>query len=172
MADVDKDTSAETEMGKLMSKLIMDPKTRKDTLKLVKKVEPERILPEVEVDEVIQAATAPLQKKIDDMQADREKERQLANLDSRRAPLRAKGLSSEEIKNVEQFMVDKKIGDHEIALQVMKQNEKPATPATRFGVPTLPGSGNKDDALYKNPRQHMRTSLHSMIDDLKAGKPI
>lgn len=172
MADVDKEVDGTTELGKLMSKLILDPKTRKDTMRLVKKIEPERSLPEVDAEDAVAAAVAPLQKKIEEMNTERDRERQLSSWEAKREPLRKKGLGDDDIKKVEQFMVDKQIGNHELAYQLMQQNEKPASPRSAFNMPTLPGSGKKDDPLYTNPRQHMRTTLHSMIDDLKAGKPI
>lgn len=172
MADVDNETNGTTELGKLMSKLILDPKTRKDTMRLVKKIEPERALPEVDAEDAVAAAVAPIQKKLDDITKEREKEQALSNWEAKREPLRKKGLSEEEIGRVEKFMFDKQIGNHELAHQLMVQNEKVAAPRNAFGMPTLPGSGKKDDPLYQNPRQHARQTAHSIIDDLRAGKPI
>lgn len=152
------------QLGKLMKKALGNKETRKAALQVARSADPTLTIPELEAEAAITAATAPLHEEIKNLKAEQTKKDQLADLAARRKPLVDKGMSADEIKKVEQFMVDKGIADHEIAYRVMTENDRVAAPRSgRFTPPSLPES--EDKALYKDPRGHARKVGHQMVDD-------
>lgn len=158
------------ELGKLAAK-ISRGETRKDFLKLAVKVQPEMAIPEIEADKAILAATAPLQEKINQLEADRQKDASMRNLEERRKAV--PHVKGDDLKKLEQFMIDKGIADYEIAHREMARLDQVATPrpAGRFGRAEMP-TPDKDNLLYKDPARFRSQTLHSMIDQIQAGKPI
>jgi len=167
MVEVDENVA---ELGKLAQKLSLGP-TRKDFLKLLKKANPETPFPEVDADEAITAATAPLLSEIEKLKQNQAHEQSMKNLAERRKPVAH--LPAEDLKSLEQFMIDKGIADYEIALREKTRLDAVAAPrpAGRFGRAEMP-TPDKDNALYKDPAGFRNRTLHNLIDDLHAGKAI
>lgn len=158
------------ELGRLALKMSTG-KNRKEFLKLVATEDPAMPIPEIEADRAIEAATKPLQEKISKLEADRQKDESMKNLEARRSAV--PHIKGDELKKLEQFMVDKGIADYEIAEREMKRLDQVATPRPtgQFGRAQMP-EADKDGLLYKDPAKFRNNKLHSMIDELKAGKTI
>ena len=170
MIEVEEDVA---ELGKLAQK-VMKGKGRKSLLKLVKEADPELPpLPELmiheENEERINAATKPLQDKISAMERERADEKALQNLQARRSVV--PHITGDALKKLEQFMVDNGIANYEIAEREMKRLDGVAAPRN----PTIRGRAEMpadNDGLYKDPAGWRNKTLHNMIDDHLAGKPI
>jgi hypothetical protein len=159
------------ELGKLALKLSTG-KNRDKFLTLVAEDNPEIPIPEVKARKQIEEATAPLVAQIDALKAERQSDAAAKRLEERRKPVAH--LGADELKRLEQFMIDKGIADYEIANREMKRLDEIANPKTeatgRYGRVTMPVA-DKDNMLYKDPAGFRSKTLHSMIDRLQTGKP-
>jgi hypothetical protein len=165
--EVDEDVA---HLGKLAQKILRG-KGRTTLLKTMVEEDPTLRFPEIEAEKNVQAATAPLLSKIEQLEKDRANDQAMKNLEARRAAV--PHIKGDALKKLEQFMVDKGIADYEIADREMKRLDQVAAPRPtpgRFGRAEMPDKDNKE--LYKDPAAFRSKTLHSLIDDIAAGKAI
>ena len=165
MVEVDEGTA---EVGKLAQKLLRG-KHRGAFQKLIVADNPEVAIPEVEAERAIEAAVKPLKEELAKRdQKDAEKEA-AANLAERRKTV--PHVTGDELKKLEQFMVENGISKHDVAYREMHRLDKVEAPRTAgsYGKANMP---EDKDGLYKDPAGYRTTKLHSMIDNIRAGKPI
>jgi hypothetical protein len=111
-------------------------------------------------------------KSVSELQDKLAKKEAMDNLQERRKPVAH--LSPADLTKLEQFMVDKGIANYEIAYREMKRLDEVATPRPepgRHGRAEMP-TPDKDNLLYKDPAGYRSKTLHSLINDLRAGKSI
>ena len=159
------------ELGKLALKLSLGPQ-RDQFLNLVAESNPDLPIPEVKTRKALEAATKPLLEKIDALEGKLTKKESLEALAERRKVV--SHLDKPALAKLEQFMVDKGIADYEIANREMQRLDQVATPRVstgKFGRAEMP-TADKDNLLYKDPARFRSNTLHSLIDDLQAGKRI
>jgi hypothetical protein len=162
------------ELAALARTLSENPSTRKDFLRLTKKVKPDLIVPELEIEDKTQSYIEKLEKRLEEREAkERERDAQ-SELDRRRQTLVQKGIAKtdDEIQEIEKVMLEKSIANHETAAeywQWMKQSAAP-TP-TGYQSNAL----NKFDLsqFWKNPVAGARNEAMKALNELRKNpKPI
>lgn len=161
------------EIAELAGKVLGGPH-RKDFLRLVKKTDPTIPIPEVDVDEGIEARVKPLEEQIAALKDTNEKNQALLNLNTRRKPLKDKGLSDAEIDAVEKFMVEKGIAKHETAYEFMQEQARVAKPSTPVGgirqPMQMPEVVTKE--FFKSPTTEARKVASQVLSDIRSGKAV
>jgi hypothetical protein len=144
----------------LLEKLGMNPKTRLGVQRLIKEVEPDRIIPELDaaqpvLDEMkaLREQLAERDKKEQEREAkradDEEKRETARRLESGRALLRGKGYQKEGIEKIEAIMVERNIPDYDAAMALWERDQpkdNPAIPSSlnRSWDFLMPGEDDKD----------------------------
>lgn len=157
----------------LLSKTLAENKdTRKDFLKMTKKVRPDLPIPELEMEETASKLAETYETKIAAMEARLAEKDAKDTLEKRRQSLLESGKASskEEIAEIEKVMIEKKIHDHDAAADYWKWMQQTATPTpSAFPKPVMqqfdvsgymknPVVAARDEAmkafqeLRKNPR--------------------
>ena len=148
---------ARDELARLAKQLSDNQETRTEFLKLAKKVRPDVVMPEIEMEERYARKFQDLEAKFaarDAKQAEREA---MDNLEYRRKSLMEKGLVSnrDEIQEIERLMLDKGITNHEAAAEHYKYMKQAAIP-TPSGYNPNPMKKFDLSAFHKNPVQAAR----------------
>lgn len=171
MAMLKDGTEVDDELVILAQKLSANSKTRKPFLKLVKEVDPDVPLPEVEMEADIERATAPLREEIKKLKDENEKNASFLNIQNKRKPLKEAGLSDTEIDKVEKFMVEKGIANHATALEHIRLNETVAKPREAGGARqpmTLPDIVTKE--FFADPAKEARKIAGTVLNEIRSGK--
>jgi hypothetical protein len=154
-----------------MKALAENPATRKEVLRLTKKVRPDVPIPELDIEEATTNAVSMANRRVEELEAKLRDRDALEELEKRRAKVLKNGLASEaDIPEIEKVMLEKGITNHEAAAeywQWMKQSAAP-TPSgynpntmSKFDLSKYwknPVTGARDEAakalaeLRKNPR--------------------
>ena len=109
---------ARDELASLSQKLAENPQTRKEFLRLTKKVNPDLPIPELEIEDKTNSAIDQIRSENAQLQAKLRERDAMEELERRRQSLVKKGLATEDdIADVEKIMLEKKISDHETAAQ-------------------------------------------------------
>ena len=159
---------ARDELAALARQMAEDPATRKDFLKLTKKLKPDMPIPELEIQEYTNNAVSASEKRIQELEAKLSERDSVAELEKRRQNLIKKGLvqSDEEIEEVEKVMLEKGITNHEVAADYWKYMQQAAIP-TPSGY--NPGVMNKFDLnkYWKNPVAGARDEAVKALTELR-----
>ena len=120
---------ARDELASLAQTLAENPDTRKDFLRMTKKVKPGMPIPELDIEEHTNRAVAASDQRVQALEAKLREKEAMEELQKRRNNLVKKGLVKEnEIDQVEKVMLEKGISNHESAAEYyeyMKQAAKP-----------------------------------------------
>ena len=163
------------ELAGLMRQLAEDPSTRKDILKLTKKVRPEMPIPVLEIEESTKRATQSMRDELESMRSQLRDRDALDELKKRRNNLKNKGLVSgdSDIDEVEKLMLEKGITNHEAAAEYWQFMQQAATPTPVSGY--NPSAISKFDLskYWKNPVAGARDeAAKALIDWRKPTRPI
>jgi len=163
-----------------MTKLLNNPATRRKVLEAQKILDPNMPIPELDAAEPLRNEISEVSRKFDELQAqlaaeraEREKQERLAKLqqtwDRGAAKLRAQGYTDEGLQQVEKFMEEKGIADHEIAAAAFERLHPPSEPvksvgANRFDLFEPENRGGEEmQKLFANPDDPM--ALDSIINN-------
>jgi hypothetical protein len=117
------------ELAGLMQQLADTPETRKDILRLTKKIRPGLNVPELDIEDNTNSALHQMRSENEALKAKFAQREAVENLEKIRRKVVKKGLVSEdEMPEVEKLMLEKRIADHETAAEHynwMKQAAKP-----------------------------------------------
>ena len=107
------------QLAALMRELSDNPATRKEVLRLTKKIKPDLVIPELDIEETTNSAVSETRKELEAMRAKLAEKDALEDLEKRRNALMRKGVvrSEEEIEEVEKVMLEKGITNHEAAAE-------------------------------------------------------
>jgi len=159
----------ERELAHLSRQLANDPATRKEFLRLTKKVRPDVPMPELDIEETTSRAIQQQEDRYAQLEAKMREREAVDELNKRRQSLLKKRLvnSEEEISEVEKVMLDKGITNHEAAAEYwtwMKQSAEP-TPTTGYN----PNVMNKFDLnkYWKNPVAGARDEAAKALMELR-----
>jgi hypothetical protein len=145
-------------MGRIAKMVHGNKNTRRKFLRLVKEVDPETPIAELEAEDVLEARIKPIQDENAELRKKIEQGEAMKDLENRRTPLRnklrAQKLPEDQIEKMildtEKVMIEKKIGDYEIAFDYKTRNESVAAPAkapfTPVSLPTV-----VDANFFKDP---------------------
>jgi len=156
------------QMALLMRELSDNPETRKEILRLTRKVKPGLVIPELDIEDHTSSAVSKVYQELEQMKSQKREDDAVADLNKRRMSLIKKGLIQDEseIEQVEKIMLDKGITNHESAAEYwdwMKQSAKP-TP-TGYN----PSAVAKFDLgkYYKNPVMAARDEASKALNELR-----
>ena len=117
------------ELASLMKALAENPATRKEVLRLTKKVRPDVPIPELDIEDATTHAVSAANRRVEELEAKLRDRDALEELEKRRAKVLKNGLASEaDIPEIEKVMLEKGITNHEAAAeywQWMKQSAAP-----------------------------------------------
>jgi hypothetical protein len=160
---------ARDELAMLAKQLADNPQTRKDMLRLTKRVRPDLPIPELEIEERTSMALAQAEHRVQSLEAKLQEKEALNELERRRKTLLEKGLVDDksQIEEVEKVMLEKGITNHEAAAEYWKWMRQSAEP-TPVGYNPSPLSnvvGMKQ--FFKNPQQAARDAAHQALSELR-----
>jgi hypothetical protein len=164
---------ARDELASLSQSLAENPATRKEFLRLTKKVNPNLPIPELEIEDKTNSAIDQIRNENAALQAKLRERDAMEELERRRQSLIKKGLASEEdIQDVEKLMLEKKISDHETAAQYHAWMKQAAVPTSTGYNPSAVKNFNLN-AYWKNPTSAARNEAFNALNDLrKPTRPI
>lgn len=128
------------ESSRLFNTLLGDPSTREDALRLVKRVDPKRPIPELDTKLAAEASLATERAEREKLETRvREGEIRERIRNERERVMRDHDLSESEVLEVEKLMVDEKapIPHYDAAAKVFKASRSQATPTSAQLVPKL-----------------------------------
>lgn len=162
------------ELALLMKQLAENPETRKDALRLTKKLRPDLPMPELEIEDYTEKKVAQANKRVEDLEAKLREKDAMEELNKKRDALMKKGLIDNEsdIEEVEKVMLENKIADHETAAQYWQWMKQAAVP-TPTGYNPNPVAKFDLGKYYKNPTMAARDEAAKALSDLrKNSRPI
>lgn len=162
------------QMALLMRELSDNPDTRKEILRLTKRVKPGLVIPELDIEDHTSNAVSASNKRVEELESKIREKEAIEDLNKRRMNLIKKGLirDESEIEQVEKIMLDKGITNHESAAEYWDWMKQSATP-TPTGY--NPSAVSKFDLgkYYKNPVMAARDEASKALNELRRNpKPI
>jgi hypothetical protein len=162
------------QLAALMRELSDNPATRKEVLRLTKKIKPDLVIPELDIEETTTNAVGETRRELEAMRAELAQKRAEEDLERRRNSLIRKGYaaSDEDVEEIEKVMLEKKIADHDTAAEYWQWMKQSAAP-TPTGY--NPSAINKFDLskYYKNPVGAARDEAAKALQELrKNSRPI
>ena len=117
------------ELAGLMQQLADTPETRKDILRLTRKIRPGLNVPELDIEDNTNSAISQMRAENEAIRAKLQQKEAVENLEKIRHNVVKKGLVSEdEIPEIEKLMLEKKIADHETAAEHFRWMKQAAVP--------------------------------------------
>jgi len=166
-------TEAIEELAALSKRLSEDPTTRKEFLRLTKKVHPDLPVPEIEIEEQVNRRIAAADQKVNDLEQKLRQRDVREELNKRRNALKEKGYvqSDDEILEVEKLMTEKGIANHETAADYWRHMKQAAVPTPGYPQPVM--SRLDVSGFMKNPVGAARETAASALAELRKNpKPI
>jgi hypothetical protein len=156
------------ELALLMKELAENPSTRKEALRLSKKVRPNLPIPELELEDYTEQKVTAAEERVMQLEAKLKEKDAREELQKRRDRLIKKGLaqSEEDIESIEKIMLEKKISDHETAAEYFDWMKQAATP-TPSGYNPSPLKGFDLNNYWKNPVQGARNEAAKALQELR-----
>jgi hypothetical protein len=164
---------ARDELAALAQQLADNPETRKEFLKMTKKVKPEIPIPELDIEEKTTMAVNRAEQRVQELEAKLKQKDALEELHRRRQAIVKKGLASEDdIEGIEKLMLEKKIADHETAAQYHEWMKQAAEPTPSGYNPNVMRKWNLD-SYRVNPVTAARDEAVKALAELrKPTRPI
>ena len=162
------------ELALLMKQLSENPETRKEALRLTKKLRPDLPMPELEIEDYTEKAVSKANQRVEELERKLQEKEAHENLDKRRNSLMEKGLidSKSDIEEIEKIMLEKGITNHESAAEYWQWMKQAAVP-TPSGYNPSPVAKFDLGKYYKNPTMAARDEAAKALSDLrKNSRPI
>lgn len=156
----------------LLDSLLNDPETRKATMRLIKKKNPNMPLPEIDTEDAAAAILENERKEREKLEAKVRESEARESVRAKREEAVEKGwVGREEIPALEKFMTDNEIPSYEKAASLFKQAKRAEAAHVaerKSGDNTLSMPDNKE--LYKNPTLWARQQASAAVDEIVAGR--
>jgi len=165
---------ARDELAALAQQLADNPATRKDFLRMTKKVKPDLPIPELDMEDYTYNAVNKSEQRVQALEAKLRERDAIEELQKRRNSLMKKGLisSEDEVKDVEKIMLERGITNHETAAEFHQWMKQAAVP-TSSGYNPSPVKQFDLNKYWKNPVNAARDEAASALRDLrKPQRPI
>ena len=156
------------QMTALMRELSDNPATRKDVLRLTKKIKPDLVIPELEIEDKTTSYIEKLENRLAERDAKDREQEALRDLESRRMKLMKKGLIKDEseIEEVEKVMLEKGITNHEAAAEYWQWMKQSAAPTPSGYNPSAVKQFDLSK-YYKNPVGAAREEAAKALNELR-----
>ena len=152
-----------------LAKLLADnPKTRKNFLRLTKEVNPDLVIPELQLEEYTEKRVNEADQRVMQLENKLRERDAIESLEKKRNSLKAKGFaqSDEDVEAIEKVMVEKNIPNHETAAQYWEWMKQSAVPTPTGYNPS--GLGKFDLSQYwKNPQGAARNEAAKALTELR-----
>lgn len=164
---------ARDELAALAQQLADNPETRKDFLRMTKKVKPDIPIPELDIEEKTTQAVGRAEQRVQELEAKLKQKEAMDELNRRRQTIVKKGLASEDdIEGIEKLMLEKKIADHETAAQYHEWMKQAAEPTPSGYNPNVMKKWDLSSYM-KNPTTAARDEAVKALGELrKPTRPI
>jgi len=165
---------ARDELAALAQQLADNPATRKDFLRMTKKVKPDLPIPELDMEDYTHNAVNKSEQRVQALEAKLRERDAVEELQKRRQSLMKKGLiaSEDEVKDVEKIMLERGITNHETAAEFHQWMKQAAVPTSSGYNPSAVKQFDLNK-YWKNPVNAARDEAASALRDLrKPQRPI
>ena len=161
------------ELAQLMKELADNPATRKEVLRLTKKVRPNLPIPEIELEDYTEKKISSAEERVMQLEAKLREKDAVDELNKRRQAIVKKGLASEDqIDSIEKVMLENGITNHETAAEYWRWMNQAAEP-TPSGYNPNPLKGFDLSKFWKDPKMAARNSAAEALAELrKNNRPI
>lgn len=160
------------ELAQIAKGLTDNPETRSSFLGLVKKTDPSMSIPELDIPERMYTVLAEERSKREALENKiMERDARDNVMNRREAIKKSKGLSDEDVAEVEKIMVEKGISNHDTAAEFMvaqRQSAKPTPFQAGYGSHQQPQIDTKP--YGGNIAQWARNEAAATISDIKSGR--
>ena len=151
------------ELALLAKQLSDNPNTRKEFLRMTKKVRPELSVPELDIEEYTNSKVNDAEKRVMALESKLRERDAVEELNKRRARL---GRSEEEVAEIEKVMLEKGMTNHETAAEYFDWMKQAATP-TPMGYSSSPMNKFNLEKYWKNPQMGARDEAQKALMELK-----
>lgn len=165
---------ARDELAALAQQLADNPATRKDFLRMTKKVKPDLPIPELDMEDYTHKAVSKSEERVQALEAKLRERDAIEELQKRRESLMKKGLisSEDEVKDVEKIMLERGITNHETAAEFHQWMKQAAVPTSSGYNPSAVKQFDLNK-YWKNPVNAARDEAANALRDLrKPQRPI
>jgi hypothetical protein len=159
------------ELALLAKQLADSPATRKDFLRMTKKVKPDLPIPELEIEEHTNSALELMRKENEELRNKMREKDALEELQARRNNLLKKGLvrSEDDIPEVEKIMLEKGITNHESAAEYFEWMKQSAEPTPTGYNPNVMAKFDLSK-YYKNAQTAARDEAAKALQELRGNR--
>ena len=165
---------ARDELAALAQTLAENPETRKDFLRMTKRVKPDLPIPELDIEDYTHRAVSRSEDRVQALEAKLREKEAIEELNSRRQSLMKKGLISNEseVGDVEKIMLERGITNHETAAEYHQWMKQAAVPTSSGYNPSAVKQFDLNK-YWKNPAAAARNEAMNALNDLrKPQRPI
>ena len=165
---------ARDELAALAQTLAENPETRKDFLRMTKRVKPDLPIPELDIEDYTQKAVSRSEDRVQALEAKLREKEAIEELQKRRQSLMKKGLISNEseVGDVEKIMLERGITNHETAAEYHQWMKQAAVPTSSGYNPSAVKQFDLNK-YWKNPAAAARNEAMNALNDLrKPQRPI
>jgi hypothetical protein len=165
---------ARDELAALAQTLAENPDTRKDFLRMTRKVKPDLPIPELDIEDYTHTAVSRSEDRVQALEAKLREKEAIEELNSRRQSLMKKGLISNEseVGDVEKIMLERGITNHETAAEYHQWMKQAAVPTSSGYNPSAVKQFDLNK-YWKNPAAAARNEAMNALNDLrKPQRPI
>ena len=165
---------ARDELAALAQTLAENPETRKDFLRMTKRVKPDLPIPELDIEDYTHRAVSRSEDRVQALEAKLREKEAIEELQKRRQSLMKKGLISDEseVGDVEKIMLERGITNHETAAEYHQWMKQAAVPTSSGYNPSAVKQFDLNK-YWKNPVAAARNEAMNALNDLrKPQRPI
>ena len=165
---------ARDELAALAQTLAENPDTRKDFLRMTRKVKPDLPIPELDIEDYTHRAVTRSEDRVQALEAKLREKEAIEELQKRRQSLMKKGLISDEseVGDVEKIMLERGITNHETAAEYHQWMKQAAVPTSSGYNPSAVKQFDLNK-YWKNPAAAARNEAMNALNDLrKPQRPI
>ena len=162
------------ELALLAKELAENPNTRKDMLRMTKRLRPDLPVPELEIEDMTEKRVSQANERVAELERKLAEKEARADLQAKRDALIKNNFASTEqdIEEIEKIMLEKKIADHESAAEYWHWMKQAAAP-TPTGYNPNPVAKFDLGKYYKNPTGAARDEAAKALSELRnTRKPI
>ena len=159
---------ARDELAALAQQLAENPSTRKEFLRMTKKVKPDLPIPELEIEDHTNSAISAAEARVQSLENKLRERDAVEELQKRRNSLKQKGLarSDDDIKGIEKIMLERGITNHETAAEYHEWMKQAATPTPSGYNPQVIQKFDLNK-YWKNPITAARNEAVNALQDLR-----
>jgi hypothetical protein len=165
---------ARDELAQLAQTLAENPDTRKDFLRMTKRVKPDLPIPELDIEDYTNRAVDRSENRVQALEAKLRERDAIEELQKRRQSLMRKGLiaNESEVNDVEKIMLERGITNHETAAEYHQWMKQAAVPTSTGYNPSAVKQFDLNK-YWKNPAAAARNEAMNALNDLrKPQRPI